>query len=49
MSNWLIFGGILITVVIVLDTVLAFGNYFRSTNNKRKIEELNDNIHQKKQ
>lgn len=37
MNGWLIFGGIFITLIIVLDTVLAFGNYFRSQENKRKI------------
>ena len=47
MNGWLIFGGIMFTLIIVLDTVLAFGNYFRSCNNKRKIEKLNDNIQAK--
>lgn len=40
MEGWLIFGVIMIFLIIVADTVLAYGNYRRSTANKKEITKL---------
>ena len=46
MEGWLVFGGIVIVLIIVADTVLAFGNYRRSTTNKKDITKLKNKFYE---